>query len=84
MIGIYKILLIFSKPSIHFKCKQGEDKMLWRLYKDVRFNVWSFYEMMRGTNCFDFPWKAIWQVKVPTKIAFFRVVCELEENPYYR
>uniref|UniRef100_A0A2N9IJG4 DUF2470 domain-containing protein n=1 Tax=Fagus sylvatica TaxID=28930 RepID=A0A2N9IJG4_FAGSY len=45
-------------------CKQGEDKMLWRLYKDVRFNFWSFYEMMRGTNCFDFPWKAIWQETV--------------------
>ena len=31
----------------------------------------SVLSMLKGTGYFDFPCKAIWQVKIPTKIAFF-------------
>jgi hypothetical protein len=49
---------------------KGLDPMKWRL--SGKFGVLSFYEGIRDSNGKDiFPWKSIWKVKVPTRVAFF-------------
>ena len=35
------------------------------------FVVKSFYRVLHAGNAQNFPWKSIWRVKVPTKVAFF-------------
>jgi hypothetical protein len=33
--------------------------------------VRSFYKLLISPNGFSFPWKSIWRVKVPSRLAFF-------------
>lgn len=54
-----------------------EDKLFWRFCKDGCFSARSFYEVLRGVGCLNFPRKAIWRVKVPNKV--LNVVCDLLE-----
>ena len=58
--------------------------MLWSKCKDGldgHFSVSSFYEMMRGLGCLDFPQKVIWRIKILTKSGIFLMVCDLVESP---
>ncbi len=55
----------------HHPQGQGEDQLSWRLPKSGKFEVSSFYEHLREPTGVHFPWKSIWRVKVPHKIAFF-------------
>ena len=36
-----------------------------------KFDIWSFYNKIRGTSIPSFPWKGISKVKVPKRVAFF-------------
>jgi hypothetical protein len=37
----------------------------------VKFDVRSFYKVLARKDNFPFPWKSIWRIKVPLKVAFF-------------
>jgi hypothetical protein len=40
-------------------------------FKKGLFSVKSFYCVMGGRDCACFPWKSVWQTKVPLRVAFF-------------
>lgn len=50
----------------------GEDTLFWEgLRAKGVFSVLSFYRMLEGGGVGVFPWKNIWAVRSPSKIAFF-------------
>jgi len=55
--------------------RHGEgDRLVWNPSKKGVFEVRSFYEELirKDDPCVPyFPWKNIWRVKAPTKVAFF-------------
>ena len=49
---------------------QGEDKLCWKLANPKRFEVRLYYRAL--VPCVgNFPWKSIWQGKVPPRVDFF-------------
>ena len=59
--------LIHSKSPVH----EAEDVIKWSLKKNGTFDIRSFYHAIRGSGSNGFPWKGIWGVKVPRRVAFF-------------
>ena len=59
--------LIHSKSPIH----ESDDILKWSLRKSGTFDIRSFYHAIRGSRGRGFPWKGIWGVKVPRRVAFF-------------
>jgi endonuclease/exonuclease/phosphatase family metal-dependent hydrolase len=49
----------------------GEDRMGWRNRATKGFTVKNFYSCLCPSHFASFPWKSIWKVKVPPRIAFF-------------
>ena len=49
----------------------GCDRPHWCLNGNGKFDTRSFYYKIRGTSLSCFPWKGIWKVKVPKRVAFF-------------
>ena len=49
----------------------GSDKLSWCLNGSGKFDVRSFYHKIRNVTLPTFPWKGIWKVKVPKRVAFF-------------
>uniref|UniRef100_A0A2N9F8S0 Uncharacterized protein n=1 Tax=Fagus sylvatica TaxID=28930 RepID=A0A2N9F8S0_FAGSY len=49
----------------------GEDRMGWRKRATKGFTVKNFYSCLCPSHSASFPWKSIWKVKVPPRIAFF-------------
>jgi len=49
---------------------EGENKIVWSLDSRGIFFVKSFCEKMLGSNRPNFPAKAIWKSKAPTKACF--------------
>ena len=49
----------------------GSDRLCWCLNGSGKFKVWSFYHKIQNVTLSTFPWKGIWKVKVPKKVAFF-------------
>ena len=50
---------------------EGSDKLFWCLNGSGKFDVRSFYHKIRNVTLPTFPWKDIWKVKVPRRVAFF-------------
>ena len=50
---------------------EGSDKLFWCLNGSGKFDVRSFYRKIRNVTLPTFPWKGIWKVKVPRRVAFF-------------
>jgi hypothetical protein len=49
----------------------GEDKICWILSKRINFEVKSYYQYLStSAHAYD-PWKSIWMVKAPLRVAFF-------------
>ena len=48
-----------------------EDKVVWVATQSGFFFVKLFYSILSDTGIHPFPWKSIWKVKAPTKVAFF-------------
>uniref|UniRef100_A0A7N2L369 Uncharacterized protein n=1 Tax=Quercus lobata TaxID=97700 RepID=A0A7N2L369_QUELO len=40
------------------------DQMRWKLKPNGDFDIWSFYNKLRGSLFVAFPWKGIWRVKI--------------------
>ena len=49
----------------------GVDTMIWQLNRSGAFDVHSFYTSLLAAPLVSFPWKSIWYVKVPKRMAFF-------------
>ena len=50
---------------------EGSDKLFWCLNGSGKFDVQSFYYKIQNVTLPTFPWKGIWKVKVPRRVAFF-------------
>lgn len=50
------------------------NKIAWRLNCSGKCDVHSFNKIIRGSYGCDFPWKSIWQAKVPREIAFKKIL----------
>ena len=52
-------------------CYEGDDEILWPHDSSGQFSVKSYCrEMYKGLSTLDFPTKAIWKSKAPTKACF--------------
>ena len=49
----------------------GEDKMCSKTNRSKGFMVKDYYSLLVGSIDFCFPWKSIWQQKIPARVAFF-------------
>ena len=47
------------------------DRLYWDLNGSGKFDTRSFYHKIRNAAPSIFPWKGIWKVKVPKRVAFF-------------
>ena len=58
---------------IHSKTPPNEDPdvLRWTPRQHGRFKAKSFYQVLSGKVDITFPWKAIWRVKAPRRVAFF-------------
>ena len=59
--------LIHSKSPVH----ESNDEIKWSLKKNGIFDIGSFYHAIQGKVSRGFPWKGIWGVKAPCRVAFF-------------
>ena len=48
-----------------------EDKMCWKTVRSKGFMFKDYYSLLVGPIDFCFPWKSIWQQKIPARVAFF-------------
>ena len=71
MIGRWMSCSIFS--LIHSKIPKDEspDAMRWTLRQHDKFDAKSFYHALSDQSDSKFPWKTIWRVKTPRRVAFF-------------
>uniref|UniRef100_A0A2N9I206 Reverse transcriptase zinc-binding domain-containing protein n=1 Tax=Fagus sylvatica TaxID=28930 RepID=A0A2N9I206_FAGSY len=51
--------------------KEGADGMCWKLSKAGVFDSRSFYLALSARQGVRFPWKSIWAIKAPPRVAFF-------------
>ncbi|KAF5465994.1 hypothetical protein F2P56_015953, partial [Juglans regia] len=51
--------------------RQGRDQLCWRQTTSKKFTVRSFYKVILNQHHTGFPWRRIWKVHVPSKVAFF-------------
>ena len=49
----------------------GCDSSHWCLNGNGKFDIQSYYNKIQGASIPSFPWKGIWKVKVPKRVAFF-------------
>ena len=61
----------FETLHSHSSFKVGGDGLWWRLKGNGIFDISSYYIALRGSLPITFPWKAIWSVCVPQRVAFF-------------
>jgi hypothetical protein len=47
------------------------DRIGWSFSKRSKFEVKSFHQVLTSPNVSPFPWKSIWRVKTPLRVAFF-------------
>jgi len=50
---------------------EGEDKLCWVPARKKSFEVKSYYQLMSSPTQSSFPWRSIWKVNVPSRVAFF-------------
>jgi hypothetical protein len=63
--------------------REGEDKLWWTHSKKSLFVVSSFYSVLVYSDDIPFPWKIIWQTKVPLSETFFALVGGPREDLYH-
>ena len=68
--------LVASYSLLHFiqtRIPRGDggDRLRWGLNGSGKLDIQSFYHKIRNAAPSTFPWKGIWKVKVPKRVAFF-------------
>ena len=62
----------FMENLYKIKLKRNDaDQMIWDHTGSGLFEVRSFYRMLCAGGTRTFPWRSVWRVKVPPKVAFF-------------
>jgi hypothetical protein len=62
----------FFEKLYSYKISVGnEDRIRWSSSKKGTFEVKTFYKALSSQNFEVFPWKSIWQSKVPPRVAVF-------------
>jgi hypothetical protein len=61
----------FELLHAHTAFKEGGNGLRWRLKSNGAFDIRSFYLALRDNQPVTFPWKAIWGVHAPRRVAFF-------------
>ena len=57
---------------------EGQDKLCWKLTKNKGFKVSEFYLSLFSTPPDNlFPWKPVWRLNIPPKVAFFSWIAAL-------
>jgi exonuclease III len=68
---IDQVVDFFSLLHSHTSRGVEGDKIVWRLGRKGMFDSRSFYHVLRAPPALCFPWKSIWRVKAPPRVAFF-------------
>ena len=55
----------------HITRREDVDKLIWKLNRKGTFDSHSFYHALHPPIEVRFPWKSIWGVKAPWRVAFF-------------
>jgi hypothetical protein len=67
-----ELVLSFFKWLYSFKLRHGGGDCLgWSRSKRGQFEGKLFYKVLTSQDNPKFPWKSIWQVKAPSRVAFF-------------
>jgi hypothetical protein len=69
--NIRAVSRFFEMLYTHKIRSEGEDKMCWNPVRKKSFEVKSYYKVLSSPIQSYFPWKSIWKVKVPPRVAFF-------------
>ena len=65
-------LLLTSWMSFIRRFQLGvRDTICWKPLLQEGFSVNSFYKSLLSPECREYPWKAVWQPRVPSKVNFF-------------
>jgi hypothetical protein len=76
-----EVVVSFFQRLYSFQQRQGEeDRIGWSPSKKSKFEVKSFDQVLTSQNGSSFPWKSIWRVKTPSRVAFFCVDSSIREN----
>jgi hypothetical protein len=66
------MVLSFFEWLYSTSVRHGEgDRLVWNPFERGFFEVRSYYGVLIRKNDPSFPWKSIWRVKAPTRVAFF-------------
>jgi hypothetical protein len=67
-----ELVLSFYEQLYSTRIRNGEvDRLVWNLSKRRSFEVKTFYRALACQEAVSFPWKGIWRVKAPKRVAFF-------------
>uniref|UniRef100_A0A2N9HQY3 DNA topoisomerase (ATP-hydrolyzing) n=1 Tax=Fagus sylvatica TaxID=28930 RepID=A0A2N9HQY3_FAGSY len=70
-IGSWIRLQLFSLIQSHIPRGVSADKMHWHLTRKGVFDARSYFQALQAPRVVAFPWKIIWGVKSPRRVAFF-------------
>jgi len=66
------MVLSFYEQLYSTRIRHGEvNRLVWNLSKRMSFEVKTFYRALACQEVVSFPWKGIWRVKAPKRVAFF-------------
>jgi len=67
-----EMVISFYEQLYSIRIRHGEvDRLVWNLSKKRNFEVKTFYKALVCHEAAYFPWKGIWRVKAPKRVAFF-------------
>ena len=67
-----EMVMSFFDQLYSTRVRHGEvDRVVWNLSKRRNFEVKTFYKALACHEAVSFPWKGIWRVKAPKRVAFF-------------
>jgi hypothetical protein len=67
-----EMVMSFYEQLYSIRIRHGEvDRVEWNLSKKRSFAVKTFYKALVCHKAASFPWKGIWRVKAPKRVAFF-------------
>jgi hypothetical protein len=67
-----EMVMSFFDQLYSTRVRHGEvDRVVWNLSKRRIFEVKTFYKALVCHEAASFPWKGIWRVKAPKRVAFF-------------
>ena len=66
-----QVVAFFSLLHSHTPRDEVVDKLVWNPNRRGSFDSHSFYHVLHVPSEVRFPWKSIWRVKAPSRVAFF-------------